>query len=137
MDCVATSEVSVSLTLDPAKMWSRDLVQELDALVSEFEEIGIARVTVTTGHSLISLIGNVERNNEIMERGFRALGEANVKVKMISQGASKRHLLVISDEQRRNADAIHKGSSRTSSGKSCPRCRATKSRNARTRWMYL
>jgi hypothetical protein len=28
----------------------------------------------TTGHSLISLIGNVERNNEIMERTFRALG---------------------------------------------------------------
>ena len=33
----------MSLTLDPAKMWSRDLVQEdLDSLVSEFEEIGIA-----------------------------------------------------------------------------------------------
>ena len=25
VDCVATSEVSVSLTLDPSKMWSRDL----------------------------------------------------------------------------------------------------------------
>ena len=34
VDCVATSEVSVSLTLDPAKVWSRDLVQEeLDALL--------------------------------------------------------------------------------------------------------
>jgi len=111
VDCVATSEVSVSLTLDPAKMWSRDLVQEeLDALVSEFEEIGIARVTVTTGHSLISLIGNVERNNEIMERGFRALGEANVKVKMISQGASKTNIsLLVNDEQGADAvNAIHK-----------------------------
>ena len=58
VDCVATSEVSVSLTLDPAKLWSRDLVKdELEELVKDFEENGIARVTCTTGHSLISLIG--------------------------------------------------------------------------------
>ena len=111
VDCVATSEVSVSLTLDPSKMWSRDLVQEeLDALVAQFEEIGIARVTVTTGHSLISLIGNVERNNEIMERGFRALSDADVKVRMISQGASKTNisLLVDGDQGTEAVKAIHK-----------------------------
>lgn len=111
VDCVATSEVSVSLTLDPSKMWSRDLVkEELDALVAQFEEIGIARVTVTTGHSLISLIGNVERNNEIMERGFRALSDADVKVRMISQGASKTNisLLVDGDQGTEAVKAIHK-----------------------------
>merc|ERR1719174_563784 len=86
VDCVATSEVSVSITLDPAKLWSRDLVkEELEALVRDFEENGIARVRYTTGNSLISLIGNVERNNEIMERSFRALGRSNITVKMISQ----------------------------------------------------
>ena len=111
VDCVATSEVSVSLTLDPAKVWSRDLVQEeLDALVEEFENAGIARVKVTTGHSLISLIGNVERNNEIMQRGFKALGDANVKVQMISQGASKTNIsLLVNDEQGSEAvNAIHR-----------------------------
>ena len=111
VDCVATSEVSVSLTLDPAKVWSRDLVQEeLDALVEEFENAGIARVKVTTGHSLISLIGNVERNNEIMQRGFQALGDANVKVQMISQGASKTNisLLVNGDQGSEAVNAIHK-----------------------------
>ena len=110
VDCVATSEVSVSLTLDPAKVWSRDLVQEeLDALVEEFENAGIARVKVTTGHSLISLIGNVERNNEIMRRGFEALGAADVKVQMISQGASKTNIsLLVNDEQGSEAvNAIH------------------------------
>jgi aspartate kinase len=110
VDCVATSEVSVSLTLDPAKVWSRDLVQEeLDALVEEFENAGIARVKVTTGHSLISLIGNVERNNEIMQRGFKALGDADVKVQMISQGASKTNIsLLVNDEQGSEAvNAIH------------------------------
>lgn len=111
VDCVATSEVSVSLTLDPAKVWSRDLVQEeLDALVEEFENAGIARVKVTTGHSLISLIGNVERNNEIMQRGFKALGDADVKVQMISQGASKTNIsLLVNDDQGSEAvNAIHR-----------------------------
>ena len=29
VDCVATSEVSVSLTLDPSKLWSRELIQQV------------------------------------------------------------------------------------------------------------
>ncbi len=33
VDVVATSEVSISLTLDPSKIWSRDLIgDELEAL---------------------------------------------------------------------------------------------------------
>lgn len=28
MDVVATSEVSISLTLDPSKIWSRELIQQ-------------------------------------------------------------------------------------------------------------
>ena len=28
VDVVATSEVSVSLTLDPSKLWSRELIQQ-------------------------------------------------------------------------------------------------------------
>ena len=110
VDCVATSEVSVSLTLDPAKMWSRDLVEEeLEALVRDFEENGIARVTCQTGHSLISLIGNVRRNKEIVQRSFAALERADVTVKMISQGASKTNisLLVNGDEGTEAVRAIH------------------------------
>ena len=41
---VATSEVSISLTLDPSKIWSRDLIDdELDGLVASFGDI--ARVS--------------------------------------------------------------------------------------------
>ena len=40
VDVVATSEVSVSLTLDPSRIWSRDLIDdELDSLVSSFTDI--------------------------------------------------------------------------------------------------
>ena len=45
MDVVATSEVSISLTLDPSKIWSRDLIDdELDSLVSSFGEVAKVRI---------------------------------------------------------------------------------------------
>jgi len=96
VDVVATSEVSVSLTLDPSKLWSRDLQQaELEKLVEDFEKEGIAHVDVSSGYSIISLIGNVERNNEIMERSFHALRAADIKVSMVSQGASKTNISLL------------------------------------------
>lgn len=110
VDVVATSEVSVSLTLDPAKIWSRDLAQEeLEKMKVELEDVGTARVSYSGGHSIISLIGNLERNNEIMERAFRALKEAKVTVKMVSQGASKCNIsLLVDDEEGAKATkAIH------------------------------
>lgn len=33
VDVVATSEVSVSITLDPAKMWSRELIKQVRPLI--------------------------------------------------------------------------------------------------------
>jgi hypothetical protein len=33
VDCVATSEVSISVTLDPSKIWSRELIQQASAAV--------------------------------------------------------------------------------------------------------
>lgn len=110
VDVVATSEVSVSLTLDPAKIWSRDLAQEeLEKVQRELEDVGTARVAVSNGHSIISLIGNLERNNEIMERAFKALKEAKVHVKMVSQGASKCNISLLVDdaEGQKAASAIH------------------------------
>ena len=110
VDVVATSEVSVSLTLDPAKIWSRDLAQEeLEKVQRELEDVGTARVAVSNGHSIISLIGNLERNTEIMERAFKALKEAKVHVKMVSQGASKCNISLLVDdaEGQKAASAIH------------------------------
>jgi aspartate kinase len=98
VDVVATSEVSVSLTLDPAKLWSRSLVDaELARLREEFAKF--ADVTVTTDAAILSLIGNVARSNEILERTFRALGAAGVAVKMISQGASKVNISLLVDDK--------------------------------------
>ena len=50
-------------------MWSRDLVDaELDALVSAFKAKGIARVNYKRAMSCVSLICNVEKTSQILER---------------------------------------------------------------------
>ena len=50
-------------------MWSRDLVDaELDALVAAFKAKGIARVSYKRAMSCVSLICNVEKTSQILER---------------------------------------------------------------------
>ena len=121
VDVVATSEVSVSLTLDPAKLWSRSLVgAELARLREEFAKF--ADVTVTTDAAILSLIGNVARSNEILERTFRALGAAGIAVKMISQGASKVNISLLVDDKDadRAVRALHAEFFEPSSAKAAP-----------------
>ncbi|XP_027358250.1 aspartokinase 2, chloroplastic-like isoform X2 [Abrus precatorius] len=99
VDVVATSEVSVSLTLDPSKLWSRELIQqELDHVVEELEKIAV--VNLLQNRSIISLIGNVQRSSLILEKAFQVLRTLGVTVQMISQGASKVNIsLVVNDSE--------------------------------------
>jgi aspartate kinase len=67
VDVVATSEISVSVTLDCARLWSRDLIaDELDRLAQRFE--GIAKVKVASNVSIVSLICNAARSSAILKR---------------------------------------------------------------------
>ncbi|KAK8716909.1 hypothetical protein V6N13_044200 [Hibiscus sabdariffa] len=99
VDVVATSEVSISLTLDPSKLWSRELIQqELDHVVEELEKIAV--VNLLQHRSIISLIGNVQRSSLILEKAFRVLRTSGVNVQMISQGASKVNIsLIVNDNE--------------------------------------
>ncbi|XP_059452390.1 aspartokinase 2, chloroplastic isoform X1 [Corylus avellana] len=101
VDVVATSEVSISLTLDPSKLWSRELIQqasELDHVVEELEKIAV--VNLLQHRSIISLIGNVQKSSQILEKAFRVLRTNKVNVQMISQGASKVNIsLVVNDNE--------------------------------------
>ncbi|KAG7555206.1 Acetylglutamate kinase-like superfamily [Arabidopsis suecica] len=101
VDVVATSEVSISLTLDPAKLWGRELIQrvnELDNLVEELEKIAV--VKLLQRRSIISLIGNVQKSSLILEKVFQVLRSNGVNVQMISQGASKVNIsLIVNDEE--------------------------------------
>jgi len=106
VDVVATSEVSVSLTLDPAKFWFRDLYQEeLDRLQAALDSI--AHVQVKKGFSILSLIGNVSTSS--LESAFRELAKNDIEVVMISKGASKVNVsLVVYDKDSDKAlQALH------------------------------
>ncbi|KAJ4960000.1 hypothetical protein NE237_019910 [Protea cynaroides] len=101
VDVVATSEVSISLTLDPSKLWSRELIQqasELDHVVEELEKIAV--VHLLQHRSIISLIGNVQRSSLILEKVFHVLRTNGINVQMISQGASKVNIsLIVNDSE--------------------------------------
>ncbi|XP_042451152.1 aspartokinase 2, chloroplastic-like isoform X2 [Zingiber officinale] len=108
VDCVATSEVSISVTLDPSKLWSRELIQqELDHVVEELEKIAV--VHLLQHRSIISLIGNVQRSSLILEKAFNVLRKNGVNVQMISQGASKVNIsLIVQDsEAKQCVPALH------------------------------
>ncbi|XP_042034424.1 aspartokinase 2, chloroplastic-like isoform X2 [Salvia splendens] len=99
VDVVATSEVSISLTLDTSKLWSRELIQqELDHVVGELKKIAV--VNLLQHRSIISLIGNVQRSSLIIEKAFHVLRGNGVNVQMISQGASKVNIsLIVNDSE--------------------------------------
>jgi len=98
VDVVATSEVSVSVTLDISKIWARDLdAEELLKLEKSFD--GLATVKLRTNRTIISLIGNADRNNEALGRTFAVLTRLGVNPEMISKGAFKNNVALIVPEE--------------------------------------
>ena len=46
VDVVATSEVSISLTLDPSKLWSRELIQQASVRYHALHAIGFIALLI-------------------------------------------------------------------------------------------
>ena len=88
VDMVATSEVSVSLTLDAA--------YDLSSLKKELSQI--AGIEIKTGKAIVTIVGNVKRSSEILARAFRTCQIIGVTVQMVSQGASKVNISFIVDD---------------------------------------
>jgi aspartate kinase len=99
VDMVATSEVSVSLTLDAA--------HDLSAVQKDLEKI--ASVGIKTGKAIVTIIGDVKRSSEILARAFRTCQLIGVAVQMVSQGASKVNIsFIVNDaEAAEVAAALH------------------------------
>ncbi|GMH32227.1 hypothetical protein BSKO_00061 [Bryopsis sp. KO-2023] len=98
VDVVATSEVSISLTLDVDSLWTDEEVdQKLVSLRSAFKEW--ADVSFRHNLAILSLICNVGRSSEILVKVFKALGQEGINVQMMSQGASKTNISLIVDEK--------------------------------------
>ena len=82
VDVLASSEVSISLTLDK-KQRDADIQGLIDDLSS------CADVTETKGLSILTLIADVDRSSEVLATVFRVFMATGIQVKMMSQGASK------------------------------------------------
>jgi diaminopimelate decarboxylase/aspartate kinase len=88
VDLVATSEVSVSLTIDDDR--------RLDAIVAKLAEF--ARVDVERGMAVVCLVGEGMRGNaHVAAEVFRVL--RHIRVRMITQGSSAINLSLVVDER--------------------------------------
>ncbi|MCI5523389.1 MAG: aspartate kinase [Spirochaetales bacterium] len=87
VDVIATSEVSVSLTVNGKT--------NLSQLI---EDIGrVADVTVKKDKAIVTLICDASRSSGILAKSFASLEKHGINVQMISQGASKVNISMIVD----------------------------------------
>ena len=89
VDMVASSEVSISVTLDS--------VYNLCQLKNDLSRI--ATVDIKTGKAIVTIIADVKRSSEILARTFRTCELLGMPVQMISQGASKVNFSFIVDDK--------------------------------------
>ncbi|MDE5798049.1 MAG: aspartate kinase, partial [Treponemataceae bacterium] len=99
IDVIATSEVSVSLTVSGKA--------DLGGLTEDLERV--ADVSVRTGKAIVTVICDASRSSTILSRSFDALEREGINVQMISQGASKVNISVLVDDAQadRTVEAIH------------------------------
>jgi aspartate kinase len=97
IDMLATSEVSVSLTLDSG--------QDIGAAINEIARI--ASVEVKTKKAIVTIIGLVSHSSVILESAFGVCARLGIQAQMVSHGASKVNTGFIVDES--EADTIVRG----------------------------
>lgn len=88
VDVVATSEVSVSLTVDSEKAHFAGLRHDLEKYAS---------IDIRKDKAIVTIICDVKRSSSILAATFAALEEEDINVQMISQGASKVNISMICD----------------------------------------
>lgn len=90
VDMVATSEVSVSVTMDAA--------YDLELLKKDLSRI--ADVEIKTGKAIVTIIGDGERSSEILHQAFGVCVGLGIPVQMVSHGASKVNIgFIVNDTQ--------------------------------------
>ncbi|MBR7063751.1 MAG: aspartate kinase [Treponema sp.] len=100
IDVIATSEVSVSLTVNGNA--------KLDGLLEDLKNI--AEVSVHKGKSIVSIICDALHSSSILATGFDSLSDAGINVQMMSQGASKVNISMIVDNEQseKTVQILHK-----------------------------
>lgn len=100
VDVVATSEVSVSLTVDSEKAHFAGLRHDLEKYAS---------IDIRKDKAIVTIICDVKRSSSILAATFEALEKEDINVQMISQGASKVNISMICDssEAQRVVQVLH------------------------------
>lgn len=99
IDVIATSEVSVSLTVNTKA--------DLSGLIADLEQA--SEVTVRKEKAIVSIICDASHSSAILAAGFDALSDEGINVQMISQGASKVNISMIvnEDEAEKTVQILH------------------------------
>ena len=82
VDVLASSEVSVSLTLDKKQDTS-----EISKLIADLSDC--SQITRKDDMSILTLITDVEKSSQVLATAFRVFADQGIMVEMMSQGASK------------------------------------------------
>ncbi|ULQ59694.1 aspartate kinase [Brucepastera parasyntrophica] len=100
VDVVATSEVSVSLTVDSKKADFSALTKDLGKYAS---------IEIKKHKAIVTVICDVSRSSSILAVTFEALAREKINIQMISQGASKVNISLIceSNEAERVVRLLH------------------------------
>jgi aspartate kinase len=100
VDVVATSEVSVSLTVDSKKA-------DLAGLRHDLEKV--ASIDIRKDKAIVTIICDVKRSSEILAATFDVLAREKINIQMISQGASKVNISLIcnSEESEKVVQLLH------------------------------
>lgn len=88
VDVVATSEVSLSITVDGKKANLAGLKHDLEKYAS---------IDIRKDKAIVTVICDVRRSSVILAATFEALAGEGINVQMISQGASKVNISMICD----------------------------------------
>ncbi len=100
VDVIATSEVSVSLTVSGKT--------DLTGLIEDLQKA--AEVNVKKDKAIVTIICDAKHSSAILSRAFSALEKESINVQMISQGASKVNISVIVDsaETDKTVQVLHR-----------------------------
>jgi len=97
VDTLASSEVSISLTLD-----EKQSAADTEILLRELKPI--ADVKQKKNRAILTLIADVERSSEVLSTVFLVFTNLGIKVEMLSQGASKVNIsFILKDEDLESA----------------------------------
>ncbi len=100
IDVIATSEVSVSLTVNSKNDLPAGLILDLEQA---------SQVAVRKCKAIVTIICDAAHSSAILASGFDALADEGINVQMISQGASKVNISMIvdDDEAEKTVQILH------------------------------